>query len=234
MADEVVPPPAGEGAQPAAEDGSVDPEAADPAPTEADVTEEVYAEEDVYGEDTGEADGAAGGPTGEGWVIQLNGYHFHNINPRTEGQRFVEDTLIESLENGTVMLPDGPNGEMVEVSMDELGISHPVVITPNPIYPVEYSPDATSETGLRRGRTAAAATGRPTSRTGGRRNPRQEVEEVEEPVIWKLREYDFVVQFAWVPTPRSERIAKRAGGEGSTEQSDDEFDSALRTNPTRR
>jgi hypothetical protein len=39
----------------------------------------------------------------------------------------------------------------------------------------------------------------------------------EEPVgpkIWKLRRYDFTIQFYWTPTPRTARLAPSASGDG--------------------
>ena len=84
---------------------------------------------------------AAAGPTGPGWVIQLKGYHFHNTNPgkpeldftNDEGKEFIENTFFKALEEGTIQLPDGPNGELVEVPITKLGIQCPVVTTENPI-----------------------------------------------------------------------------------------------------
>ena len=49
----------------------------------------------------------------------------------------------------------------------------------------------------------------------------QDDEEVKEPVRWKLREYDFVIQFAWSQKSRSIRQ-----GESNSEVGPDEFDTA--------
>ena len=70
-------------------------------------------------------------PDGPGWVIQLKGYHFHNTYPgkpelnftNDEGKEFIENTFFKALEEGTVQLPDGPNGELVEVPIAKLGIA---------------------------------------------------------------------------------------------------------------
>ncbi|MGD9634215.1 MAG: type IV pilus assembly protein PilM [Pirellulales bacterium] len=156
------------------------------------------------------ADGAAApaGPTGPGWVIQLKGYHFHNTNgklrfTKEEGKLFIEKTFFKNLEEGSVELPDGPNGELVDVPYTKLGISAPVVITENPIIDVTYLPDAVGGEG---GRTMA-----PMPVAGGRGG------ETAGPVIkeWPLRRYDFTIQFYWTPTPRSARLAPPAapGGE---------------------
>ncbi|MEM9185187.1 MAG: type IV pilus assembly protein PilM, partial [Planctomycetota bacterium] len=71
-----------------------------------------------FGDDQfGAGGGAVTGPSGEGWVIQMVGYHFHNSSPDKdagysidfddEGARFVRKTLIKNLLEGTVTLPDG-------------------------------------------------------------------------------------------------------------------------------
>lgn len=155
---------------------------------------------------------APAGPAGPGWVIQLKGYHFHNTNGKVrfngiddegEGKEFIENTFFKNLEEGSIKLPDGPNGEMVQVPYTKLGISAPVVITENPIVDVTYLPDAAGGEG---GRAAMA----PLPAAGGRGG------ESTEPVAkeWKLRRYDFTIQFYWTPTPRSARLAPPAPAEG--------------------
>ncbi len=152
--------------------------------------------------------GAAAGPTGPGWVIQLKGYHFHNTNlglrfTNNEGKEFVENTFLKSLEEGSVQLPDGPNGAMIEVPIAKLGVQCPVVTTENPIVDVNYYPDAVG------GETGSQMMGRMSDPTLGADG--QPVG----PKIWKLRRYDFTVQFYWKPTPRSARQAKPAAAAGS-------------------
>jgi type IV pilus assembly protein PilM len=153
---------------------------------------------------------AAGGPTGPGWVIQFQGYHFHNSIAgvrltNNEGKEFIERTFFKKLEEGSVELPDGPNGELVEVTYKELGIQAPVVITENPIIDVDYFPEAIDG---EPNRTAAA----PMPMARGGRGVASE--EPVGPKIWKLRRYDFTIQFYWTPTPRTARLAPSASGDG--------------------
>ncbi len=95
-----------EGAEPAAE-------ATDPAAAPADATAA-----DGTTTEGGEGGEAAGGLTGPGWVIQLNGYHFHNQPPETvkdntvnyiadldEGEDFLLRRLIHTIETGKAKLP---------------------------------------------------------------------------------------------------------------------------------
>ncbi len=54
------------------------------------------------------ADAAADtGPVGEGWVIQLIGYHFHNTSLNNQGAQYVRDAFMKKLEYGYVELPVG-------------------------------------------------------------------------------------------------------------------------------
>ncbi len=135
-----------EGAEPAAE-------ATDPAAAPADATAA-----DGTTTEGGEGGEAAGGLTGPGWVIQLNGYHFHNQPPETvkdntvnyiadldEGEDFLLRRLIHTIETGKAKLPipadpDNPR----EFTFAELGLSKPFVVSGMPvpnheIYNIDYA-----------------------------------------------------------------------------------------------
>ncbi|MEX2169607.1 MAG: type IV pilus assembly protein PilM [Pirellulales bacterium] len=162
-------------------------------------------------------DGAPVGPTGPGYVVQIVGYHFHNsggdanIPISEEGERFLRNTLLTELEEGSVMLPDGDNGELVEVPLSKLGISYPVVITSYPIRTVSYDPNAstveeasTNANLLRSEAEGLTGFGNRVAQVPGRARPGEEVPPLPDPP-WKLRRYDFIVQFVWVPTPKTVR-----------------------------
>ncbi len=166
---------------------------------------------DEFGLDSGAGTGS--GPSGEGWVIQLVGHHFHNQGG-LEGEQFVRETFIRQLEEGTIQLPDGVDGEMLDVTYKELGIDFPVVVTKKKIEKVTYSPDA-AEDGRSSG-PSFGGVGMPTAVGLGVGNSDQP----EVPEVWKLRRYDFILQFAWTPTPKNQRQANRLDPSES-----DEFDS---------
>jgi type IV pilus assembly protein PilM len=164
------------------------------------------------------AEGAAG-PTGPGWVIQLKGYHFHNSYPgkpelnftNDEGREFIENTFFKALEEGSIQLPDGPSGPdgptSVDVPIAKLGIQCPVVTTDNPTINVTYYPEAVGdETGSqmmnRMSESGRGAEAGEAADAGPKR--------------WKLRRYDFTIQFYWKPTPRTARQEKPAAAEGET------------------
>ena len=81
-------------------------------------------------------EGSTEGGETPGWVIQINGYHYHNgreyAGAGDELEDFVLKTLIHRLETGSVKLPD-PDGQMREFTFKELGFSHAFVLpsTPN-------------------------------------------------------------------------------------------------------
>ncbi len=169
----------------------------------------------------GEGDEAdAEGPEGEGWVIQLTGYHFHNRERAggNQGAEYVRRTLIENLRDGQILLPTGEwdeNGEekveMVPVS--DLGIGYPVLINPGKVETVLVAnPNAEPE-------TAEGAEGADPMQPGvaGRMEAGQAGEN-QAPSRIELRKFDFVVQFAWKPTPPSERHEKEEQAEESAEE----------------
>lgn len=211
-----------------AEGGAVDggDESVDPAVVGSDAESE--------GAEEGEA-GAPAGPTGEGWVVQLVGHHFHNsdstnpnnkIDRNNESELFVRKTLISNLVSGKVDLPDGPNGETVPINIRDLGIDFPVVVTKWPIASVNYDPEAASQDDV--ARSSGGGDGLFDSRGGGggfgpgglggglgAANPGLVKRE-----LWKLRRYDFIVQFVWQPRTRSMRqeAALAASEESAAEE----------------
>ncbi len=169
---------------------------------------------------------AGGGLAGEGWIVELRGYHLHNsldepdqpkVNLRgDEAWEFVQNTLIKNLEDGTVKLPDGPNGELIEVPIKDLGIKYPVILTFERIKKETYLPEAVDE-------SADGSMSMPTpgySRRGGEEGGMLGASgtgaETDEIKTWTLRRYDFYVQFCWQPQPRGERLKKLAGESGET------------------
>jgi hypothetical protein len=93
----------------------------------------------------------------------------------------------------------------VPVKISDLGIKYPVVVTTEEIKPVTYWAEAIDPT---------AAGGIPTDMSMiGARNGEgtgAAAAKVEEPKIWKLRQYDFIIQFCWQPEPRGKRLDKTA------------------------
>jgi hypothetical protein len=154
----------------------------------------------------------ATGESGPGWVIQLRGFHLHNSLPDLkvdlvgdEAEQFILNSFFKNLKEGTVKLPDGPNGELVDIPIADLGIRHPVVVTEEKTNQVEYLAEATDEDPS--GRSYSPS---PMMEGPGRGMPSANPGGPEPPKTWKLRRYDFIIQFAWQPQPRGQRMEKMA------------------------
>jgi type IV pilus assembly protein PilM len=68
-------------------------------------------------------------PTGEGWVIQLVGHHYHNEGLSMTTAGFVRETFIKNLRDKKITLLD-KDGKASELPIKELGISAPVITSP--------------------------------------------------------------------------------------------------------
>jgi type IV pilus assembly protein PilM len=173
------------------------------AAAEAAITGEPAASPDAVAGETAPA--ADPGPSGPGWIIEIQGHHFHNPLPgqpkrdKDEGYYFVLNTFCKNLETKTVKLPDGPNGALIDVPISALGIDYPVIIYDPKIVDISYSPvpaDDSKQSGDAR---------RSMGRYPGTFSPGGVDGSDEPPPPLKLRQYDFVLQFAWKPTPRGQR-----------------------------
>jgi type IV pilus assembly protein PilM len=161
------------------------------------------------------ADATAGAAaSNSGWIIEIRGFHLHNnlegkfkVGPEGEGEEFLKSTIIKNLELAKVKLPDGPKDELIDVSMADLGIKMPVVVTHEKIRPVTYyaeSPDAANPGG-------GPPMARPPGPEGGGVAPGVAgAAGADQPKQYKLRKYRFVIQFCWQPQPRGQRMEKLA------------------------
>jgi type IV pilus assembly protein PilM len=146
-----------------------------------------------------EGGGELAGPTGAGWVIELQGHHYHNVERGNETGAFVRKEFLRNLREGFVELPNPAMPEGVErVSMAELGISHPILVfdakPEDVIYPLGDL-------------NALYLTPTPVPGAANDAADGENAKPVVEPV--KLKRYRFIVQFAWKPTTPSERYQKR-------------------------
>lgn len=177
-----------------------------------------FEEEPLAGDEEGDGTGVL---EGSGWVIQLTGYHYHNLDQNNQTRRFVNNTLIKNLEEGTVQLPDGPDGQMIEVPLADLAISHPWVVEGKPLRDEVIDPNAPTSSGGRGGYGGrgygGGGYGGGGYGEGGYGGPREgmrmtgqgaaggQVEGDEKLPLIRLKRYDFVVEFFWKPIPRSVR-----------------------------
>jgi type IV pilus assembly protein PilM len=179
---------------------TVDPNAVDASATGADGS--------TLADGTSTGAEAGGALTGPGFVIQLTGYHYHNADQGNQTRKFVIDTLVDALENGTVKLPDGYDeakqeftGKLVDVALKDMGISRPWLVIGKPLRTEPINPDEQlmgegNTTGMPQGFSAIA----PAPGALG-----EEAAALPESKIFEVKRYDFVVQFCWQPRTRAQR-----------------------------
>jgi hypothetical protein len=183
-------------------------DAADPA---ADATADPAAAGDSSA--TGEAPPA--GPTGEGWVIELEGHHFHNKDRLNRGAVYVKNTLIRNLENAHVDLPvfDEQGRETIKrFSMKELGIDFAVIVVGSKLESVIIGEETSQPTsGSATVPPATDAAKSAAANGAGVQAVTTQALGVPKPII--VDKFSFIVQFCWKETPASARLEK-AKGEG--------------------
>jgi type IV pilus assembly protein PilM len=134
------------------------------------------------------------GPRGSGWVVELAGHHFHNEphHKPEDAAQYLRSTLVRNLsgKGPKVVVSGGPRaGE--EVSVEELGIGFPVIVSNSRVRPIRI-PD------------------------GSRVNAATAVREGEGGGTITLRQHDFVLQFVWQPrTPGGPAPMTKKPTEGS-------------------
>ena len=192
-------PPAGD-AEAAAEEKTVaaaaEPEASDAA-----------AEAEAAGEEESAAD--VGALAGSGWVIELRGHHYFNKDMQNSGAQYVRNTLIKNLLTNEVELPVGPGQPPIAFTMEEIGVSYPIIAESKPLTydrirnPDWIPPDPLAEEMEMMNRQALGLPGvvnvKPTHD--------EKAKKVEQFI--KVRKHEFKVQFVWRPTTVSARLEKR-------------------------
>ncbi len=169
------------------------------------------------------------GPTGPGWVFELQGYHYYNsTKPErrgTEGSEHVRTTLITNLMKKPINLPDGEGG-MVAFTPEEMGLKYalllndnkPVeVMIPNPDYDFEAIQEAIRKLQAENGTDPAASGGAvgAVNMTGYKPGDKLPDGTIIEPEMIRVRRHDFVVQVVWQETTISDRLKLRAEKEAA-------------------
>ncbi len=165
--------------------------------------------------DSSEANGttAMTGPSGPGWVIEIEGFHYFNGKKGLEGEAHIRKYLLEYLEHGKIKLP-GPDGSLTEFTMKELGICFPVIsqavlidarhLVPNPEYKdaekLLMAAKAASEDGGSKSSTVKP----PTPDSKG--ISFLELNGKQIPSHFVAPKAPFVVQFAWQEKTMSDRL----------------------------
>jgi len=138
--------------------------------------------EEGQAEGGGQGAGAGWGPQGPGYVLRLNGVHYHNSTRPGEiqGAQFVRSSFLNRIQDPKfkVQVPTA-DGKIEMLSMKELGLSYPVLVQPGGI--VTKTLD----------------------------NPYAAMAVGGEGASKEVREFRFTIEIAWKPTPASSRAEQK-------------------------
>ncbi len=149
----------------------------------------------------GEGEGTPG-PKGPGWIVSISGHHYHNADQKNQGAQYVRETLLKDLRTGKVKLPAADPDSVEEVTLQELGISYPVLVNPLKVETEELqNPNAETDA------TAGGGVGGVPALGGAGIRPRTlpAGDNASPSSIIKLQRFDFVVHFCWQPKTPTER-----------------------------
>ncbi len=187
----------------------------------------------------------ATGPTGAGWVFQMNCYHFYNSTDPTrmgtEGSNHVRKYMTSAFLEKQIEMP-GENGEMMTFTPAEMGFTFPLLLNesrpvetkiPNP----EFDADAL-QMALQNG-TLTQADMMP-KKAGDPRPTTAKTTDGKTIVLAQtidVARLDFTYQVVWRETPLTKRLenrkaAEEAAANPSTEEpAADSPDDSVATNP---
>jgi len=142
------------------------------------------------------------GPSGDGWIIELHGYHYYNSSKYMgkEGNNHIQAYLTTNFMLQPILVPD-ETGKMVSFTPRQFGFSYPILLQdgrpqlvsiPNPDFDAEAI--ALAEQALQMNEIPLGQTV-------------QELEDlIEEPPTLEVLKLDFVYQIVWQPTTMADRL----------------------------
>ncbi len=168
---------------------------------------EAAAASNLYSSGAPEASGPANALSGKsGWVIEIQAHHFHNFigdESKISEADYVRKTLIDTLQNGEVSLPDG------DYKFSDLGISYPTIVrreVASRLKRIEFDPAkarAEAMAGLMGGMMANMG-GMDDAMGGSDKRTLADNE-----TTFDAHEFSFVVQMAWMPHAPAQRAAAK-------------------------
>jgi type IV pilus assembly protein PilM len=151
------------------------------------------------------------GPKGPGWVIEIKGHHFFNdpANRRAAGPAHLRNTLLRNLEQGWIDVPAGPGRPLERFTHKELGIGFAILALDPPIREF-IIPNPNAEPTANDG-SSGGVFGGPMDFGGGQKLPGKAdaKDDPNNPPVYKVPRYDFIVQFCWQEKPLGVRLADR-------------------------
>jgi hypothetical protein len=159
------------------------------------------------------ANGAGGllDPVGNaGWIIMIRAHHYHNHeSDQNSGAEYVRGTLLKALrDKDDIYLTDvDEKGHPVPLSTKEIGIEMPVMVNTSTKWNMVTVTDPNLAAGGSQGLGAPGLPGEP----GGQAPAGQAAAGGPQVRLTTqtVGEYPFVIEFAWKPTPLSERQKNR-------------------------
>jgi type IV pilus assembly protein PilM len=185
-----------------------------------------------------------------GWVIEIRGHHFHNsqkqIEKKLSGQSFLKESFIKNLvtkEDVKLPVPGDPDATF---SYSDIGIYFPTITyTMDPVekqivYDQLPSKSNSSSAATGQGEIGSSREqGRETERAGAGNAPAggppgsggetNEDENSASDTVFKVRQYDFVVQMAWIPRSPQDRIQAREARLEARRKAEEEAKAAAAT-----
>ena len=167
------------------------------------------------------AETAAAGVEGAGWIIELKGHHFfQNDNVREGGEVHVIRGLIEPLQAGMVFLPDAAGMQNLFVTT-ELGISNVILVTKKDdgVQTIKRGATGGGAGGMDGGIGGGAGIGGGGAGIGGGGagiggggagigGGGDQVSAEDEPT-YTAKKYSFSIQFIWQPNLLSDRLKEQ-------------------------
>ena len=175
--------------------------------------EEIRSWAQLTGNETPEDLETMEGPTDEGWVIQMDCFHYYNDTSRIAeiGKDHVRRIMTNVFLKGKIQVPtgevDAAGNEITETfTPEQFGISYPLMLNDGkPVTTTIPNPDFDpTQLGGGRGMAMPGRGGRPAVGPDG--------QPLESPTLTVSR-YDFVFQFVWKERTMEERIAARTADE---------------------
>ena len=151
-----------------------------------------------------------------GWVIEIQGHHFHNEDAMNAEMAYVRSTLLKNLREKMVKLPEG------EFTYNDLGISFPTITRVSQssskylVFLDSAESDDMSGRGGKSSETLSSSRARRLAPPRGMNSSRggvgmdvAEIDPVDGEDVFEARVFTFIIQMAWQPRTKTERLEAR-------------------------
>jgi type IV pilus assembly protein PilM len=161
------------------------------------------------------------GPKGEGFIVEVRGYHFHNNSQKftSEGvtARYVYNNFIKKLEQKipAFKVRNLATGKEEMITFADFGISYPVIANETSTATTEQIPNPyTAALTAGSGTTTSPLQPRPMTPPGA---PGAATKAAPVTDFITAQKYSFIVQFAWQPKTEAQRAVEKAKAKAKAE-----------------